>query len=62
MREVIKCPVCGKTTFRTDGDICYVCGWFYDAVQQDDWDETECENEMSVRQAREAYRKGEPVR
>ena len=59
--EGIRCPVCGKSVLYGDGDVCPECSWFYDAVQQDDPDEEDGENHMSLNQAREAYARGEEV-
>lgn len=54
------CPVCGKYIFprKESFDICPVCVW------EDDWyqltypDEDCCANQLSLNQAREAYRNG----
>jgi len=53
--------VCGKTELTEDGDVCPVCGWFHDRVQEKYPDEEDCENAMSLNQARAAYAKGEPI-
>lgn len=57
---MIKCPVCGKYQFveENDFDICPVCGWENDGVQMEDPDYSGGANEMSLNEAREAYRKG----
>lgn len=59
--KTVKCPVCGKTELTEDGDVCSVCGWFHDIVQEKYPDEEDCENTMSLNQARAAYAKGEPI-
>ena len=59
--KTVKCPVCGKTELTEDGDVCPVCGWFHDRVQEKYPDEVDCENAMSLNQARAAYAKGEPI-
>lgn len=62
-RPVI-CPVCGKYTFDNPGeyDTCPVCGWEDDVIQRLNPDEDCCANQMSLNQAREAYKKGLPIR
>ena len=62
----MKCPVCGKYHFKNgiDGEykFCRVCGWCNDKVQNKDPDFTGGANHMSLNQAREAYKKGEPIK
>ncbi len=57
------CPVCGKNEIESSSDlmICPVCGWTRDAVQEEDEDWIGGNNLMSLKQAREAYAKGEPI-
>lgn len=59
----MKCPVCGKYEFAQDNDfdVCDVCGWENDGVQLDDPDYEGGANEMSLNEAREAYRQGKPL-
>ena len=59
----VKCPVCEKYDFRDENDfeICPLCGWENDGVQADDYDYWGGANEMSVNQAREAYKRGDKV-
>ena len=54
------CPVCGKYEFENKNsfDICPVCNWEDDGVQLDDPDWTEGANQMSLNEAREAYKNG----
>lgn len=59
--EACTCPVCGKYMFTTWDDVCDVCGWFHDPVQEENEDEEECANLMSLNQARAAYKAGRPV-
>ena len=59
--KTVKCPVCGQTELIDDGDVCEVCGWFHDFYQEDYPDETDCENRMSLNEAREAYKRGEKI-
>ena len=56
-----KCPVCGQHDFTTWDDICPICKWFHDPVQEEDPDEEECANRMSLNQAKAAYARGERV-
>ena len=60
--NAVKCPVCGNTDLRDDGDVCEICGWFHDIVQKSHPDEKNCENEMSLNEAREAYAEGQEIR
>lgn len=57
------CPVCGEYLFPETGsfDICEVCGWEDDAVQEDNPDEEDCANHMSLNQAKAAYARGEEI-
>ena len=59
--KTIKCPVCGQTELTDDGDVCSVCGWFHDVVQEKYPDEEDGENEMSLNQARRAFFSGQKV-
>lgn len=61
--ENFPCPVCGKYNFKMFGnyDVCPVCNWENDDAQYDNPDETGCANQMSLNQAREAWKKGEKV-
>lgn len=58
-----KCPVCGRHEFEHRGslDICEVCGWQDDLIQELDPNEECCANQMSLNQAREAFKKGEEI-
>jgi hypothetical protein len=55
--------VCGEYLFPETGsfDICEVCGWEDDAVQEDNPDEEDCANHMSLNQAKAAYARGEEI-
>ena len=57
----IACPVCGKSSVR-EYDICPVCNWENDPNQL--WKPTLSggANEMSLRQAQEAYKNNRPVK
>ena len=58
-----KCKCCGKNTLSVDSlfDICENCGWQDDAVQNDNPDYKGGANQMSLNEAKEAYKKGEKV-
>lgn len=38
MEEKVKCPVCGKYEFEYEFEVCRVCGWEHNFVQEDDAD------------------------
>ena len=50
------CPVCGQYSFAEPHDICPVCGWEEDKVQLRDPDFAGGANEMSLNEARAAFR------
>lgn len=58
------CPCCEKHYFDEfdDYDICPVCDWENDGLQNNHPDFRGGANDMSLNEAREAFRKGEPVR
>lgn len=57
------CPICGDYRFQEhdDFDICPICGWENDGLQNDNPDYAGGANWMSVNQAREAFRNGKQV-
>lgn len=57
------CPICGKHEFPEENsfDICPVCNWEDDADQEENPDEENGANRMSLNQAREAWKNGEKV-
>ena len=57
--EKFKCPCCGYYTLPNTGeyDICPVCFWEDDVVQEDDPDLEGGANDLSLRECRENYRK-----
>jgi len=57
------CACCGQKTleYKDFFEICPVCGWEDDPLQRDKPDYTGGANEMSLNQAKEAYRKGLPI-
>ena len=58
------CPVCGKFEFesRLSLEICDECGWQDDVFDEDAPDSISGANEMSIEEAREAYKNGEKVK
>ena len=56
----IKCPCCGQTMVE-DFEICTVCDWQSDPVQNDVPDYRGGANVMSLNEAREAFKNGEKV-
>lgn len=58
--ELDVCPVCGKTKLGYF-EVCDVCEWQNDRYQAEHPDVGGCANNMSLNQAREAYRKGEKI-
>lgn len=58
--ETNKCPVCNRTDLE-DFEVCPVCEWQNDQYQRTHPDAEGCANNMSLNQAREAYRKGEKI-
>ena len=63
MSTKYQCACCGQATI-TEPDfyeICSVCGWEDDEVQRDDPDYQGGANQMSLNEARAAYKKGLPV-
>ncbi len=60
-----KCPVCGNLSFPDYEDsfvICPVCSWTDHQYQNENPDEDLLENRMSLNQAREAWKNGQPIR
>ena len=49
------CPVCGEYTFTEPHDICPVCGWEEDMVQQEDPDFAGGANKMSLNEAKRKW-------
>ena len=59
--ECSKCPICGQYDFTYEFEVCPVCKWEHDIVQEEDTDYKGGANKMSVNQAREAYLKDEKI-
>ncbi|MCD8086300.1 MAG: hypothetical protein LUF28_08270 [Clostridiales bacterium] len=57
----IKCPVCGKT-YVGEYEICEVCDWENDPIQLAKPDTVRGANKMTLKEAREAWANGEPVK
>ena len=51
------CPICGKSVIEEEDDICPVCYWQSDPVQEDDPPYAGGANNLSLNQYREEYRK-----
>lgn len=54
----MKCPVCSKEVYMFD--ICDKCGWQNSGPQENE-NSLHGPNKMSLKQAREAYKKGKKV-
>ena len=61
MSKKIKCPCCGKA-YVDEYEICDECSWENDPIQLDDPDFDGGANDMSLNEAREAYRNGREVK
>lgn len=61
--EMRFCMCCGNSLRfpYSCNEICEVCGWEDDELQNDDPQFDGGANDMSLEQAREAYRQGRPV-
>lgn len=55
------CPVCHSVMLDRPCEICPHCGWEKDDFQEACPEETEQANKMSLREAREAYRRGQKI-
>jgi len=58
-----KCMCCGNNTLTPNSvyEICPICGWEDDDIQNDDPDFEGGANEMSLNQAKIAYKNGKPI-
>lgn len=63
MRVKHICPVCGRYEFPEENsfDICTVCNWEDDADQEENPDEINGANRMSLNEARAAWASGQRV-
>jgi len=64
MKKLKPCRCCGALTIEEydEFDICDVCGWEDDDLQFDDPDFEGGANEMSLNQAKEAYRNKQEIK
>ena len=64
MENKKRCACCGQWTLPEDScyEICRVCGWEDDDVQNDDPQFSGGANDMSLEEARAAYAQGLPVK
>jgi len=51
------CPVCGKYVFKEKYDICPICGWEHDLVQEADPDFAGGANKLSLNEMKKEYEK-----
>jgi hypothetical protein len=63
MENKRKCMCCGELTLDKDEliGICNNCGWESDPVQEDDPDYKGGANQMSLNEAKKAYRDGKKI-
>lgn len=59
MTETNKCPVCGKNC--AEYAVCHQCNWENDPIQRENPDFQGGANNMSLNEAREAYKNGEKI-
>ena len=59
-----QCACCGEYTLTAGSvyEICPVCGWEDDDIQNGDPDFDGGANDMSLNQAKEAYKQGKPIK
>ena len=59
-----RCSCCGNKTIIDKGhyDICDVCGWQDDPIQNDNEYYEGGANEMSLKQAKKAYKEGKKIK
>lgn len=60
LRETNKCPVCMQTELE-EFEICPNCEWQNDPYQFAHQDADHCSNNMSLNEAKEAYRTGKKI-
>ncbi|NLI91850.1 MAG: hypothetical protein GX434_06460 [Peptococcaceae bacterium] len=61
--EKYPCACCGQNTLDEEDffEICPVCGWEDDSVQREDPNYRGGANQMSLNEAKEAFKRGEKV-
>ncbi len=62
MGKKIKCACCGNLTIEEKWDVCPICNWQKDEVQEEKPDYWGGANQMSLNKAKEAYKKGKKVK
>ena len=55
MIEKINCPICGKTTFTTEFEVCNYCGWQNDSVQLENPKYPGGSNDLSLVEYKKLY-------
>ena len=55
----VNCPVCGEYEFEEDFDLCPVCEWQHDRVQEDEPDLAGGANTESLNEYKEAWEQKE---
>ena len=63
MNEKHKCPVCGQYEFPEEDsfDVCEVCGWEDDGLQENEPEYEGGANRMSLNQAKRAWAERKPI-
>lgn len=61
MDKLLKCACCGNFTIEDEYDTCHICNWQKDLVQEKDPNFWGGANNMSLNQAKDAYKKGLPI-
>ncbi len=51
----VECPVCGKTIFKDEFEVCNFCGWEHDLVQEDDVKYPGGANDLSLIEYKQLY-------
>jgi len=66
MKKLIKCPCCGSEEVPSGEEglyyICEKCGWENDPIQLDKPDYAGGANQMSLNEAKRAFKEGKPVK
>ncbi|MGP1608965.1 MAG: CPCC family cysteine-rich protein [Clostridium sp.] len=60
--KLLKCACCGNFTIEDEYETCLICNWSKDFIQEEDHDYWGGANDMSLNQAKEAYKKGLPIK
>ena len=51
----VECPVCRKTLFKNEFEVCKYCGWEHDLVQEDDFRYPGVANDLSLIEYKQLY-------